>query len=267
MRVRITWIMVTCMWGMFLCSCNRNNLGDTCMLSAIVNGEGDTLTTLEYEDGLLVRINEKNPASVRRFVYDDSVLTRQEFFGTSTTLQRYRSYVYGDSSMLTEMVEYRVNLNGEWLPAYREEYSQYAGGFPAVIKAYALSETSETLSAFYDLLWRDEVITRVRRWEAIPSSPGALRIASIQTFTHDSRLSPWPDIPAIDIWKRRRNPLSLITVTREYLPQGDINESLSQERYEYRYDRDSKVIEAMVTAPTGQGATLEYLYDCESQEE
>lgn len=229
---------------------------------AITSIEGDTLTTLEYEEGKLVRINHRNPVSVRRFMYDNSLLVREEFFGSSSSLQRYRSYFYEDTTKLVEVIEYRPNLSGEWLPTYRERYQKFTGNLPGVVRAYTISGNGEFLSSYCDLRWKDAVLTRMRRWELDPSSPDRLRIVEVQTSTYDNRASPWPDIPSIEVWKRVRNPLYIDSRMIEYLPQGNTKETLSRKNYEYRYDKDNKVIEILVSDPSESDILQEFHYSC-----
>lgn len=247
-------------------SCDRNQGEESCALTTITNVAGDTLSTLEYEEGRLARINEKDPVSVRRFLYDNSLLIREEFFGSSSTLQRYRAYFYEDTSRLVEMIEYRPNLSGEWLPSYRERFSEFVGGFPGIIKAYTMSGNEESLSSYCDLTWKDAALTRLRRWEQIPSSPDKLRIVEVQTFTYDNRSSAWPDIPAIETWKRVRNPLYIDSRIIEYLPQGITSELISRKSYEYRYDKNNKVIETLVSDPSEVDVVQEFWYSCEVPE-
>lgn len=262
MEYKAIWIILGCLLATGAWSCDRNQAEEICVMTAITNMEGDTIATLVYEEGRLVRINESNPVSVRRFLYDNSLLVREEFFGLSSTLQRYRSYFYEDTSKLVEMIEYRPNLSGEWLPAYRERYSNFFGNYPGVMKTFSISGGREILTSYYDFDWLDAVLVRSRRWEQIPSSPDRLRVAEINTYTYDSRSSPWPDIPAIEIWKRVRNPLVIESTLIEYLPQGNTSESLSQKGYEYRYDRDGKVIEGFISDPSGINLVQEFHYVC-----
>ncbi len=243
-------------------SCDRNQGEELCLLTAITNATGDTLTTVEYEEGKLVRVNERNPVSVRRFLYDNSLLIKEEFFGSASSLQRYRSYFYEDTSRLVEMIEYRPNPSGEWLPTYRERYSEFDGKFPGIIKSYTVSGNEEELSSYCDLTWKDATLTRMRRWEKIPASPDRLRIVEVQVFTYDSRHSPWPDIPVVEAWKRVRNPLYIDSRIIEYLPQGNTTETLSRTSFEYRYDKENKVIECLASTPSGTDLWQEFRYSC-----
>lgn len=244
-------------------ACDRNQEEEICELSVISNAGGDTIMTLEYEAGKLVRINERNPVSVRRFLYDNSLLIKEEFFGSSSTLQRYRSYFYEDTSKLVEMIEYRVNLSGEWLPTYREYFSEFSGSFPRVMRAYSISGNEELLSSYCDFSWSGSTLTRLRRWERTPSSIDKLRIAEVTTFDYDSQPSPWPDIPAIEVWNRHRNPLLIQSKRIEYLPQGNTVEYTSRTRYEYRYDKGNIVQEVLISNPSGINVSLDYQYICE----
>lgn len=266
MEGKTTWIIIGCLLAIVLNACDRNQDQEVCVLAAVINAEGDTLTTLAYEEGRLVRINERNPVLVRRFLYDNSLLVREEFFGLSSILQRYRSYFYEDTSRLVEMIEYRVNLSNEWLPAYREIYSQFTGNLPGVMKAYTISGGEEILTSYCELTWTDAALTRLRRWEQIPSSPDRLRVAEITTFEYDNRPSPWPDIPTVEMWRRIRNPLSINSRIIEYLPQGNTAETVSQKMYEYRYDKDNKVIEILNLDPSEMDVAQQYHYSCESPE-
>lgn len=256
------WIVIVCLWAAGCWSCDRNQGEELCLLTAIKNSSGDTLTTLEYEEGRLVRVNERNPVSVRRFLYDNSLLIKEEFFGSSSTLQRYRAYFYEDTNRLVEMIEYRPNLSGEWLPSYQERYSEFDGKYPGIIKAYTVLGNEETLSSYCDVSWKDGTITRMRRWEKIPTSPDKLRIVEVQVFSYDSRSSPWPDIPAIEAWKRVRNPLYIDSRIIEYLPQGTTVETLSRKSYENRYDKDNKVIESLISTPSEIDVVQEFRYSC-----
>lgn len=262
MEEKIKWIIISFLLSIVFNACDRNKGQEVCVLTTLTDTEGDTLTTLEYEEGKLVRINERNPVSVRRFLYDNSLLVKEEFFGSSSILQRYRSYFYEDTSRLVEMIEYQVNLSGEWVPAYRERYSDFSGKFPGVLRAYSILDNEEILASYCDLNWRDGALTRLRRWEQVPSAPDRLRVVEVRTFTYDSRPSPWPDIPVIEIWKRVRNPLAIDSRRIEYLPQGNTVETLSRKSYEYRYDKESKVIETLTSDPSEMDIIQEFRYSC-----
>jgi len=91
-------------------------------------------------------------------------------------------------------------------------------------------------------------------------------VVEVQTYSYDSPPSPWPDIPAIPQWQRMKNPIFIDSRTIEYLPQGNTTEAFSRKEFEYRYDKENRVVEVLISEPSTRDELYEFHYSCELAE-
>lgn len=243
-------------WG-----CGEQQVLETCRMSAITNTAGDTLMTLEYEDSLLVRIDQRNPSRIRRFQYENGFLIREESFGQSGILQRIFRFLYTSDSLNKEIIEYTVGPDGEWRAIRIERYSEFRNKLPTVSRQYYIENGQEFLSSYHQYSWLNQVLVQDKRWEQIHSSSSALRVAEKTVYIYDSRPSPWPDLPSISPWLRTRVYASITKTLFSYLPDGTVQETVFTQRSDNRFDRQAILQESVITDFSGnvENQTIQYL--------
>lgn len=246
-----------------LLSCKQDLVMNSCQLQVITSGDGDTLSVLNYDENGLERINLYLPSGIRRFVYDNGVVVREEWFGPVGNLNRFRAFSYRADSALEEIISYGLNANGQWEPVQKELLETNAAGQVILSKIYQIEPGLETLSAYRTREWRGELLTQESSWQQHPGDSSVWQLASTSTFTYDNNNSPWPNLPPIDPWKYRRNLSSEHRTLFEYLPGGDTLRLQFQRSIDYLYNKSGYPTEAQMTDWGGQLSVEKYQYVCE----
>lgn len=245
-------------WG-----CGQQQVLESCRMSAITTPSGDTLMTLEYEDSLLVRIDQRNPTLITRFQYDNGFLIREESFGASGVLQSFRSFFFNVDSQNTEIIRYELTPDGEWRPITVIRFSEFEGNFPTISRSYLVQDNQEVLSAYHTYSWANGTLNQEIRWEQIPSTPSALRVAEKTVYIYDTRPSPWPDNPAILPWLRTRAYASITKTLFSFLPDGSTQQTVLTQTSDNRFDREGTLQESLITSFSGEEEQQLLQYRCE----